>query len=324
VLGFVLLIELFYLAGTLVVLPQSDYMAAVISSVLVDETNEVRKENGNLATLRINPVLVRAAQIKADDMASRGYFAHVTPDGKEPWYFLGQVGYEFSAAGENLAVNYTESSDVTRAWMNSPGHRANVLNGKYSEIGVATSQGTYKGQPAIFVVQFFGKPKNVSALADLSLLSVAEAKAVASTSENIASITKLVATTTLQTQTVSSKATSTSSSTSTKLPSTSVSTTSAAQLQRPTVKSAATEIIEQPEAVSRPSVLARILTSTRELTTLVYLGIGAMVFIAVLILLFFRYHKAHPHLVLNGVLLLAFIALCILANTALVGMLGRI
>lgn len=130
----------------------------VLSSVLVDYTNNDRFEK-NYSHLTINPVLVKAAQLKANDMAEKGYFAHTSPEGKSPWYWFRQAGYDFNYAGENLAVNFSESSEVNTAWMNSPGHRANILNDKFSEIGVATAQGMYQGKTTTFVVQLFGAPK---------------------------------------------------------------------------------------------------------------------------------------------------------------------
>jgi hypothetical protein len=68
------------------------------------------------------------------------------------------VGYKFLYAGENLAVNFTESRDVDQAWMDSPTHRANLLNVNFREIGMAVMEGAYKGNDTIFVVQMFGTP----------------------------------------------------------------------------------------------------------------------------------------------------------------------
>jgi len=141
----------------------SGNMAAVISSALVDLTNEDR-EAENLSTLTVNPVLVAAAQAKADDMAAKGYFAHVTPEGNQPWYWFSLAGYDYSAAGENLAVNFSDSEIVEEAWMKSPTHRANILNVKFTEIGIATARGEYKGRETTFVVQMFGAPRTVASV----------------------------------------------------------------------------------------------------------------------------------------------------------------
>lgn len=140
-----------------VVSRQLDQLAAVLPSVLIDETNEERREEG-MQELRVSPVLEQAALLKAQDMASKEYFAHYTPDGRTPWDFFRDVGYSYIYAGENLAVNFKYSSSVTRAWMNSPSHRANILNDNFTEIGIAAAEGEYKGRRTLYVAQLFGTP----------------------------------------------------------------------------------------------------------------------------------------------------------------------
>lgn len=155
----ILVIELFVLVGLSPIFSKGlDFIAAVLPSVLVDEANHSRTEY-NLPTLTTNPLLVEAAQLKANDMASRGYFAHNTPEGLEPWVFLERVGYRYQSAGENLAVNFSDSFATHHAWMNSPGHRENILRGNFTEIGIATARGIYQGRETIFVAQFFGRPQ---------------------------------------------------------------------------------------------------------------------------------------------------------------------
>jgi len=128
---------------------------------VVRETNAVRSRNG-LGRLSIDPRLARAAQAKADDMAARGYFAHRTPDGRTPWDWIASAGYDFLAAAENLAVGYPSDAAVVAAWMASDGHRHNLLNQKYTDIGIGIAHGRYKGQDTVFVVQLFGKPRAVA------------------------------------------------------------------------------------------------------------------------------------------------------------------
>lgn len=135
-----------------------DSLSAIYAAVLVNLTNQNRAA-ANVSELTVNSILEKAAQMKADDMASKGYFAHNTPDGKTPWYWLDQAGYKYVYAGENLAVNFNDSEDIERAWMNSRGHFLNIMNPKYTEIGIATSTGIYKGRQAVFVVQMFGAPR---------------------------------------------------------------------------------------------------------------------------------------------------------------------
>lgn len=129
----------------------------IATSVLVDLTNENRAEH-NQPLLTRNPTLDAVATLKATDMVTEGYFAHDSPKGVTPWHWFNVVGYKFLYAGENLAVNFTESRDVDQAWMNSPTHRANLLNVNFREIGMAVMEGVYKGNDTIFVVQMFGTP----------------------------------------------------------------------------------------------------------------------------------------------------------------------
>lgn len=161
---FLTVIALFLVAVSGRYLVGTDFVALVLPKVLVDYTNQNR-DTKNYGHLAINSVLEKAAQMKADDMAEKGYFAHKSPDGKTPWYWFGQAGYDFSYAGENLAVNFSESVDVSNAWMNSPGHRENIMNSNFSEIGIATAEGMYQGRKTTFVVQLFGRPADASAKA---------------------------------------------------------------------------------------------------------------------------------------------------------------
>lgn len=131
------------------------YSSAITQSTVVDLTNQSRQAFG-LADLVQNNKLQIAAQSKADDMLAKGYFAHNTPDGKTPWDFIKKTGYSYIVAGENLAVDFQQAESVEDAWMNSPGHRANILNKDFEEIGIGISQGQFQGHESIFVVQMFG------------------------------------------------------------------------------------------------------------------------------------------------------------------------
>jgi hypothetical protein len=138
------------------------FLAAVIQSEIVLLTNQERADN-NLGALAENTQLDVAAQAKANDMATKGYFAHNSPDGRVPWDFVSATGYDYRYAGENLAVRFVDSKDVVNAWMASPTHRANIVKPVYTQIGVAVAQGMYQGQPATFVVQYFGTPRFAAA-----------------------------------------------------------------------------------------------------------------------------------------------------------------
>lgn len=138
----------------------SPYVAAVVSAVLVDLANTDRIELA-LPTLKVNPVLVAAAQAKANDMATKSYFSHTSPEGYDSWYWFKKAGYDYRYAGENLAVDFSDSGDVEEAWMRSPTHRDNIVSPKYTEIGIAVATGTYQGRPTVFAVQMFGMPKEI-------------------------------------------------------------------------------------------------------------------------------------------------------------------
>ena len=132
---------------------------AISSETIVSLANTARVENG-LGQLTPNSLLSKAAQNKANDMLARQYFAHNTPDGLTPWTFIKAVGYSYSTAGENLAIDFTQAENVQTAWMNSPGHRANILNGSFQEIGIGIAKGTYDNHETTIVVQMFGTPLN--------------------------------------------------------------------------------------------------------------------------------------------------------------------
>ena len=136
---------------------QHGLTAEVYSSVLVDLTNSARKENA-MHPLTVSKTLEQVASLKAQDMAAKSYFAHTSPEGLTPWHWFDQAGYKFIYAGENLAVNFDETKDVEAALLASPTHRANILDKNFTEIGIATYPGIYKGMKTTFVVESFGTP----------------------------------------------------------------------------------------------------------------------------------------------------------------------
>lgn len=160
----------------------NDFLASIQSAYLVDLTNADRATLG-LGSLTINEKLVNAANMKANDMAEKGYFAHVSPDGHSPWYWIEKAGYNYIYAGENLAVNFNQSRDVQNAWMNSPTHRANIVNKHYTEIGISTSEGYYKGYKTIFVAQVFASPNTRNTVFDKIIDSTATRVEAANVSE---------------------------------------------------------------------------------------------------------------------------------------------
>lgn len=157
ILSGVLLLEIIFVVQAFVILPRTNQYASILPSIVFDLTNKNREAVGE-SYLTENPILARAAQMKAEDMARRGYFSHNDPNGEAPWEWFVRAGYDFLYAGENLAVNYVDSEDVVHAWMKSETHKKNILNAKFSQIGVGVARGKYEGKDALFIVQFFGTP----------------------------------------------------------------------------------------------------------------------------------------------------------------------
>lgn len=136
--------------------------AAADSNLTVDgiikDTN-VRREASGLTPLHMNAKLNKAAAAKVDDMFNQQYFEHESPDGKSPADVIRAAGYEYIVVGENLALgNFKTDVVLVQAWMDSPGHRANILNGKFQEIGVAAKKGMFDGKEVWLAVQEFGAP----------------------------------------------------------------------------------------------------------------------------------------------------------------------
>lgn len=141
----------------LIFLPATDFFSTINSPQLLSLINNARQSN-NLSPLAANQELNLAADLKISDMAANNYFEHISPRGVTPWYWIKKAGYAFSWAGENLAKDFYETSDVFTAWMNSPGHRANILNADFKEIGIAVKEVELNGQKTTVAVLTFGAP----------------------------------------------------------------------------------------------------------------------------------------------------------------------
>lgn len=131
------------------------YAANIPPGEVIRLTNEKRAEAG-LLPLEANEVLSAAALAKGTDMINRSYWAHVAPDGTQPWKFFVDAGYRYRFAGENLARDFSTSALAVDAWTASPTHRENMLSPKYKEIGVAVVEGDVDGVDTTIIVQFFG------------------------------------------------------------------------------------------------------------------------------------------------------------------------
>lgn len=153
--------------------------AALTRSGIISETNSQRVQV-SLKKLTESKKLDASAQIKADDILARAYFEHTSPDGKTVSDLVGTQGYEFIRVGENLALGgFPTDADVVAAWMNSPGHKANLVDPSYTEIGVGVAKGMYKGQMVVVAVQHFGRPTSACPRVDAALRTQVESEQVA-------------------------------------------------------------------------------------------------------------------------------------------------
>jgi len=116
--------------------------------------NEERAEAG-LASLTLSDELSRAARAKAEDMAKNGYFSHTSPTYGSPFDQMHSFGITFSAAAENIAKGYPDADSVMTGWMNSEGHRANILNSSFTHLGVGYAVDEHG---TAYWVQMFLKP----------------------------------------------------------------------------------------------------------------------------------------------------------------------
>mgnify|MGYP000396418200 CR=1 FL=1 len=137
------------------------YAANISPHKIVDLTNRERLKAG-VNEVSYSEVLSHAASMKARDMIEKDYWAHVSPDGTEPWDFFHSVGYVYRYAGENLARDFSDEKSTVEAWLASPSHRENMLSGRYSEIGVAVVEGDLNGKDTTLIVQFFGTPSGAA------------------------------------------------------------------------------------------------------------------------------------------------------------------
>ncbi len=284
--AFLLFIEITFLSTAIVFRTNPGLLADILSGAVINATNVERVAQG-ITPVTPNRLLETAAQRKADAMAREGYFSHISPNGKTPWAWLDEAGYNFTSAGENLAVNFIDSEDVERAWMDSVTHRANILNNTFREIGIGIAQGMYKGQNAIFVVQFFGTP-TPTALAAPPLLPQQKSKPIA-----------------VKTPPTPSP-----------LP---------APKRTEQVKNASIEIVpplpqltEQslmpPIPAPRPSLSTRLLGSSRATANYIFLILGTIALLGLILALFMRMHVYHPAALVQGSLLLIVVGALFILN----------
>jgi hypothetical protein len=145
-------------------LPQK-VLAEVSISQLYSFHNQEREKRG-LSDLSINTTLIDSATRKAKAMLESNCWSHYCPNGKSPWDFFDEAGYDYVFAGENLAEGFSDTEKLMQAWMNSPTHRANVVNEKFTEMGIGYATGNYQDSEnnTIVVVHFGTRNENTQGL----------------------------------------------------------------------------------------------------------------------------------------------------------------
>ena len=129
--------------GQVLTIPQLDSSVTAFEAEVIRLVNEIRAKNG-LNALSANWELSRVARYKSQDMVDNRYFSHTSPTYGSPFQMIRNFGISYRTAGENIAYGYSTPQSVVNAWMNSSGHRANILNSSYTQIGVGyVAQGSY-------------------------------------------------------------------------------------------------------------------------------------------------------------------------------------
>lgn len=142
---------------------------------IVQYTNVERLKLG-LSTLKINSKLSASAANKLQDIFKQQYFEHISPSGVGVSDLAKQSGYDYVVVGENLALgSFGSNQALLAAWMASPGHRANILDPRYQDIGVAVGKGIFQGSMQWVAVQHFGKPLAACVQLDPALKTTIEA-----------------------------------------------------------------------------------------------------------------------------------------------------
>lgn len=142
-----------------IILPSASvYSSAISMSNIAALTNASREALG-IPPLSVSETLNEAATKKAQDMLQNAYFAHTSPFGVTPWSWFRDVGYAYEVAGENLAVHFSSAEDVHAGWLASPSHKKNILDPRFTEIGIGIARGEFESYDTTFVVELFAAPK---------------------------------------------------------------------------------------------------------------------------------------------------------------------
>ena len=136
------IVESLVVFGFIIILSSTFAFASEITPENIVNAVNKERETRFLSPLKINSSLHNAAKNKSIDMITRNYFEHYAY-GQTPWLFIQAEGYDYLVAGENLALGFNTAEGIVNAWMNSPTHRANILNPEYEDIGVGVVRGAF-------------------------------------------------------------------------------------------------------------------------------------------------------------------------------------
>lgn len=161
---------------TVIVLPIEAWLTPNIltdqSQKIISLTNTIRKDL-NLALLKESLILDQAAYNKAEDMLLNQYFAHIGPGNRSLADWLGQANYNFSAAGENLAMGFASPEEVVNGWTRSQTHYQNMIDADFKEIGVGMVSGLYNQIDTTLVAQYFGAPVKLAVVTETATVKPA-------------------------------------------------------------------------------------------------------------------------------------------------------
>lgn len=154
---------------------EKEYPEAILTKEGILKATNFQREKYGIPPLKESLKLNASAAIKVEDMFKNQYFSHYSPTGQGVGDLAKIVGYDFILIGENLALgNYKDDQSLVLAWMESKGHRENILNEKYQEIGIAVKKGIFEGKETWIAVQHFGLPISACPQPDEKLLAQIE------------------------------------------------------------------------------------------------------------------------------------------------------
>lgn len=151
-----LALPLIFLCIGLFLLPQIGFLTSISEEAIIQLTNEERKKLG-LNDLYANPLLKKAAYLKGQSIIEAQQFQHEL-NGRKFSSWIRDAGYNYSYTGENLAINFFTNEGAIKAWMESPTHKSNIINDKFTEIGVAVLEDNFNNEKTTLIVQIFGAP----------------------------------------------------------------------------------------------------------------------------------------------------------------------